>query len=166
VFAAAALASAAAAVVFTWQRLFVGMDLQDESFYIVAPWRWALGDTPFVNEQNLAQVSGLLEYPFIKLFGILRDYDVTGLVLYTRHLYLLMMLGVAVAVFLILRRVVRWELALPVASVYVAYIFRETPQLSYNTMGAAFLTLGAALGLWVVLEGRGRRRGRPRRTAR
>jgi hypothetical protein len=156
VFAAAALARAAAAVVFTWQRLFLGMDLQDESFYIVAPWRWALGDTPFVNEQNLAQVGGLLEYPFIKLFGIVRDYDVTGLVLYTRHLYLLMMLGVAVAVFLILRRVVRWELALPVASVYVAYIFRETPQLSYNTMGAAFLTLGAALGLWVVLEGRGR----------
>jgi hypothetical protein len=156
VFAAAAGASAAAAVVLTRQRLFLGMDLQDESFYIVAPWRWALGDTPFVNEQNLAQVGGLLEYPFIKLFGIVRDYDVTGLVLYTRHLYLLMMLGVAVAVFLILRRVVRWELALPVASVYVAYIFRETPQLSYNTMGAAFLTLGAALGLWVVLEGRGR----------
>lgn len=122
----------------------------------MVPWRWTLGDTPFVNEQNLAQVSGLLEYPFIKLFGILRDYDVTGLVLYTRHLYLLMMLGVAVAVFLILRRVVRWELALPVASVYVTYIFWETPQLSYNTMGAAFLTLGAALGLWVVLEGRGR----------
>jgi hypothetical protein len=156
VFAAAAGGPAGAAVVFTWQRLFLGMDLQDESFYIVAPWRWALGDTPFVNEQNLAQVGGLLEYPFIKLFGIVRDYDVTGLVLYTRHLYLLMMLGVAVAVFLILRRVVRWELALPVASVYVAYIFRETPQLSYNTMGAAFLTLGAALGLWVVLEGRGR----------
>ena len=156
VFAAAAIASAAAAVICTWQRLFLGTDLQDENFYIVVPWRWALGDTPFVNEQNLAQVSSLLEYPFVKLFGIVRDYDVTGLVLYTRHLYLLMMLGVAAAVFLILRRVVRWELALPVASVYVSFIFLRTPQLSNNTMGAAFLTLGAALGSWVVLEGRGR----------
>jgi hypothetical protein len=155
-FALASLASAVAAVLFTWQRLFVGMDLQDESFYVVVPWRWALGDKPFVNEQNLAQVSGLLEYPFIKLFGIVRHYDVTGLMLYTRHLYLLLMLGVAAAVFLVLRRVVRWELALPVAAVYVSYIFWETPQLSYNTMGAAFLTLSAALGLWVVLEGRGR----------
>ena len=132
------------------------MDLQDESFSIVVPWRWALGDTPFVNEQNLTQVSGLLEYPFVKLFGLVRDYDVTGLVLYTRHLYLLLMLGVAAAVFLILRRVVRWELAVPIASVHVAYIFRATPQLGFNTMGAAFLTLGAALGLWVVLEERGR----------
>jgi hypothetical protein len=151
-----ALASAAAVVVFTWRRLFLGMDLQDESFSIVVPWRWALGDTPFVNEQNLTQVGGLLEYPFVKLFGIIRDYDVTGLVLYTRHLYLLLMLGVAAAVFLILRRLVRWELALPIASVYVAHIFVATPQLGFNTMGAAFLTLGAALGLWVVLEERGR----------
>ena len=108
------------AVVFTWQRLFLGVDLQDESFSIVVPWRWALGDTPFVNEQNLAQVGGLLEYPFVKLFGIVRDYDVTGLVLYTRHLYLLLMVGVAAVVFLILRRLVRWELALPIAAVYVA----------------------------------------------
>ena len=122
----------------------------------MVPWRWALGDTPFVNEQNLAQVSSLLEYPFIKLFGIVRGYDVTGLVLYTRHLYLLMMLGVAAAVFLMLRRVVRWELALPIASVYVSFIFLQTPQLSYNTMGSALLTLGAALGSWIVLEGRGR----------
>ena len=132
------------------------MDLQDESFSIVVPWRWALGDTPFVNEQNLTQVGGLLEYPFVKLFGIIRGYDVTGLVLYTRHLCLLLMLGVAAAVFLILRRSVRWELALPIASVYVAYIFLATPQLGFNTMSAAFLTLGAALGLWVVLEERGR----------
>ena len=146
----------AAAVVFTWQRLFLGMDVQDESFSIVVPWRWALGDTPFVNEQNLTQVGGLLEYPFVKLFGIIQGYDVMGLVLYTRHLYLLLMLGVAAAVFLIARRLVRWELALPIVAVYVAYLFRATPQLGFNTMGAAFLTLSAALGLWIVLEERGR----------
>lgn len=149
--------SAAAAVVFTWQRLFLGLDLQDESFSIVVPWRWALGDTPFVNEQNLAQFGSLLDYPFIKLFGIVRDYDATGLVLYTRHVYLLLTLAVAAVVFLIVRRLVRWELALPVAAVYVSLIFLQMPQPSYSTMGAAFLTLGAALGLWVVVEGRGRK---------
>jgi hypothetical protein len=79
---AAALVIALAGVVITWLRLFVGMDLQDESFYILIPWRWALGDRPFVDEQNLAQMPALIEYPFIKLFGLVRDYDVTGLVLY------------------------------------------------------------------------------------
>jgi hypothetical protein len=132
------------------------MDLQDESFYILVPWRWALGDTPFVDEENLAQVSGFLSYPFVKIFGVLRDYDVTGLVLYTRHLYLLLMIGVAVVVFVVLRRLVRWELSVAVALVFVTFIHWETPQLSYNTMGAALLTLGAALGLAVVTWSGGR----------
>ena len=156
-FAAAAVAAAVAALVFTWRRLFVGMDLQDESYYILAPWRWSLGDKPFVDEENLAQVAGFLEYPFIKAFELLRGGDVTGLVLYGRHLYLALMVLVAVVVFLALRRLVRWELALPAAAVFVTYIYWETPQLSYNTMAGAFLTLGAALGLWVVVFGAGRR---------
>lgn len=154
-FSAIALATAASAVLFTWLRLFVGMDLQSESFYILVPWRWALGDEPFVHEQSLVQIPGLATYPFVKAFGIVRDYDPTGLVLYTRHLYLLMMVGVAVAVFMLLRRLVRWQLALVVASASVTFVFFATPNLSYNTMAIAFLTLSATLGTWVVVEGRG-----------
>jgi hypothetical protein len=133
------------------------MDLRDESFYVLVPWRWALGDTPFMQEQNLAGIPGFVMYPFAKLFAILRDYDVTGYVLYMRHVYLLMMIGVAIAVFLLLRRLVHWELAALAATVYVTYIFWATPQLSYNTIALACLTLGAALGAWVVLLGKGRR---------
>ena len=51
-FRIAAVAAFAAAVGFTWRRLFLGMDLQDESYYVLVPWRWAVGDGPFVNEQN------------------------------------------------------------------------------------------------------------------
>ena len=156
-FTAVAVGVAAAALLLTWLRLFRGMDLRDESFYILVPWRWALGDKPFVQEQNLAQIPGFVMYPFVKLFAVLRSYDVTGYVLYMRHLYLLMMIGVAVAVFLLLRRLVRWELAALAATVYVTYIFWATPQLSYNTIALAFLTLGAALGAWVVLLEKGRR---------
>jgi len=156
-FAAVAIATTVFGVVSTWARLFVGMDLRDESFYVLVPWRWALGDTPFVQEQNPAQIPGFVMYPFVKLFAVIRDYDVTGYVLYMRHLYLLMMIGVAVVAFLLLRRLLRWELGALVATVYVTYIFWATPQLSYNTIALAFLTLGAALGAWVVLLGKGRR---------
>jgi hypothetical protein len=145
------VAVAAAAVFFTWRRLLIGMDLQDESYYVLVPWRWALGDRPFVNEQNLLQLPGFLVYPFVKVFGMVRGYDVTGLVLYTRHLYLLLMIGVAAAVFLLARRLVRWQLALLVACVFVTYIFWATPQLSYNTLAIAFLSLSVTLGCWVVL---------------
>jgi len=157
VFAAVAIGVAAAALLLTWLRLFVGMDLRDESFYVLVPWRWALGDKPFVQEQTLAQIPGFVMYPFVKLFAVIRAYDVTGYVLYMRHLYLLMMIGVAVAEFLLLRRLVRWELAALAATVYVTCIFWATPQLSYNTIALAFLTLGAALGARVVLLGKGRR---------
>lgn len=150
-----AVLAVAAALLLTWRRIFYGMDLQDESFYMLVPWRWALGDKPFVNEQNIAQISGFVEYPFVKLFAVLCGNDSTGLVLYTRHVYLALMVGVATAVFVALRRILRWELSLAVATVFVTFIFLETPQLSYNTMAAAFLSLGAALALPVVLERRG-----------
>ena len=156
-FGAAAIAAVAVVVVLTWRRLFVGMDLRDESFYVLVPWRWALGDKPFVQEESLAQVSGFLMYPFVKLFAVVRDYDVTGYVLYMRHLYLAMMIVAAVAVFLLLRRLVRWELAALAATVYVTHIPWATPQVSYNTIALAFLTIGATLGAWVVVLGRGRR---------
>jgi hypothetical protein len=141
----------AAALFLTWLRLFVGMDLQDESYYVLLPWRWVLGDRPFVHEQNMLQFPGLLAYPFEKLFGIVRGNDPTGLVLYMRHVYLLMMIAVAVGVFLLLRKLTRWQLALLVAAGYVTFIFMATPQLSYNTMALAFLTLCAVFGARVVL---------------
>lgn len=147
-----ALVGALLTLALTWYRLFQGLDLQNESGSLVVPWRWALGDRPFVDEQDLAQIPSLLVYPFVKLFAVLRDYDVTGLVLYGRHLYLLIALGVAVATLVVLRRLVRWELALPIAALCVAYLARDTPQVTSDTMGAALLTLGSILGLHAVIE--------------
>jgi hypothetical protein len=144
------------ALILTWRRLFVGMDLQDESYFVLVPWRWALGDRPFVDEQNLLQLPGLLTYPFVKAFAVLRDYDVTGLVLYTRHLYLLLMIGAAVAVFLLLRRLMQWPLALLASGVVVTSISWATPQLGHNTLAFALLTAGAALGARVVVAEGGR----------
>ena len=72
----------------TWWRLFRGADLVDEAFSVLVPWRWALGDRPFVDEQNLSQSAGLITYPFVKLYALIGGNDPTGLVLYERHLYL------------------------------------------------------------------------------
>ena len=71
---------------------------------MLVPWRWALGDRPFVDEQNLTQSAGLLAYPFVKLFALVRGGDVAGLVLYERHLYLALAVIVAACVFLLARR--------------------------------------------------------------
>ena len=48
------------------------------------------------------------------------------------------------------------QFALVIACIYVTYIFWNTPQLSYNTLALAFLTLGIVFGAWVVVLGKGR----------
>ena len=151
-FGGLALGSAVLALGLAWYQLFQSLDFADESGSLVVPWRWALGDMPFVNEEDLSQIPSLLVYPLVKLFAVLRDYDVTGLILYGRHLYLLLAVGVALGAFMVLRRLLRWELALLVAALCVASLSWDTPQVSSSTMGAALLTLGSILGLRAVIE--------------
>lgn len=141
-----------AVVGLTWIRLFEGLFLDDESGTLVVPWRWSLGDRPFVDEENLAQIPSLLVYPFVKAFALVTANDVSGLVLYGRHLTLLLTLAVAVVVFFVVRRLVRWELALLIAALGVAFTFRGSAQVGSTTMAATLLMLGAVLGLRAVTE--------------
>jgi hypothetical protein len=142
-----------AAVALTWWRLFRGADLVDEAFAVLVPWRWALGDRPFVDEQNLSQSAGLLAYPFVRLYAVVRDGDVTGLVLYERHLYLALAVAAAACVFLLAHRSLAASLAGLVAAPVVTVVLFETPQLTANTFGALLLVAGAALGAIAVLYG-------------
>jgi hypothetical protein len=151
---AAALLLAVAAVYFTWRRLFQGCDLGDESFAVLVPWRWSLGDRPFVNEMDLAQVAGFLTYPFIKGFALAGHEHAGGIILYARHLYLLFALLVAVVSTLCLRSLLRWQVALAASLVALTFVFRATPDLTYNTLAMGLLTLGFLIGLPVV-RGRG-----------
>lgn len=153
----AAAAVALAVLGLTWTRLFDGLYLDDEAGTLVVPWRWALGDRPFVDEENLAQIPSILVYPFVKAFAIARGYDVTGLVVFSRHLTLLLTLLAAIVVFLVVRRLVRWELALLVAALGVAFTFRGTEQVGSTTMAATLLMLGAVLGLRSVIDPPARR---------
>ncbi len=142
-----------AALGLSWWRLFRGADLLDESFSVLVPWRWALGDRPFVDEQNLTQSAGLLAYPFVKLFALVRGENVAGLVLYERHLYLALAVVVAACVFGLARRSLPASLAALVGAPFVTIVLFETPQLTANTLGALLLVAGAALGAVAVLGG-------------
>ena len=154
---AAAVALAVAALVFTWYRLSLGCDLDNESFSVLVPWRWALGDRPFVDEMDLAQVAGFLTYPFVKAFALVAGDSATGLVLFTRRLHLLFGAGVALVSWLVLSRLLRWQLAVPVSLVAVTFVFAAVPNLTYNTLAMGLLSLGFLLGLAAIENGGGRR---------
>jgi len=149
------VALAAAALLFAWHRLFLGVDLTDEGFAVAVPYRFALGARPFVDEMNILQTAGLFSYPFVKLYVAL--HGATGIVLFMRHLYLLWTLVVTGVAFDALRRVLRWEHALLAALVCATFVIATTSDLTYNTIGAGLLVIAMALGARALVGGGGRR---------
>jgi len=147
--ASLAVAVALVAVAFTWRRLFLGTDLNDEGFYVALPYRMALGARPFVDEMTVLQTAQFFVYPFVKAYVWLRGGDV-GIVLFTRHLYLVWTVGVSLLACLSLKRLLRWEHALTASLVCTTFVYISTTNLSYNTLGAGLLVIGMALGARAV----------------
>ena len=134
-----------AVVGITYWRLWYGIDLTDESFYVVLPYRFVLGARPFVDETTVAQQAGLLVFPFVWLYHLAAGVD--GVVLYVRHLEFLMSLLVGAAIFVSLRGVLRsGAAALLLACTAVAFAPFDIHSLSYNTIGGGLFTAGCLLG--------------------
>lgn len=137
----------------TYWRIWYGVDLTDESFYVALPYRFALGARPFVDETTVAQQAGLLVSPFVWLWNA--AFGVDGVVLFVRHLQFLFSLLVAAAAFVSLRGLTRSAaVAVPAAVCAVAFVPFDIHSLSYNTLGSGLFTAGC------VLAYRPRARGR------
>jgi len=140
----------------TYWRLFYGVDLTDESFYVALPYRFVLGARPFVDETTVSQQAALLVYPFVRAYAALAGVD--GLVLFVRHLQLALSLLVAGAAFVSLRRLVRSDAAaVALALPAVAFVPFDVHSLSYNTLGCGLFTAGSLLA-FAAAPGRGGRR--------
>lgn len=127
------------------QRLRYGVDVTDESFYAALPYEFSLGNQIFIDEMAAQQSAALLVTPVVSARVRFRG-GTDGLVLFLRHLYLLLACGVAVGTFLVLKRFVRAEAAAMAALLPVALIPFSIPSLGYNTMGAVLLTAGTMAG--------------------
>jgi hypothetical protein len=129
----------------TYWRSWYGVDLTDESFYVVLPWRFAHGAKPFVDETTVAQQAGLLVSPFVWIWRQVVGVD--GVVLFVRHLQLLFSLLVAASVLLGLRGMLQsGSAALLAAIAAVAFVPFDIHSLSYNTLGTGLFTAGCMLG--------------------
>jgi len=135
-------------------RLFFGVDWTDEAFYAAIPYRFVLGDRPFIDELNIVQTAGLLEYPFVRVYVAV--FSSEGLILALRMAYLLFVAGIGALAFILLRRVVRWPYLLGGGLAYMCIVFLSIPTLSYNTLSAGFLTYGVLFGLGHLVAERGR----------
>ena len=137
--AVAALLSAVALVAVFW-RLRRGIDFTDEAFYLALPYRFALGDQPFVDELNIAQTSGLLLYPFVKLHVAVRGS--TGIFLFIRILYVLFFSLVGWTAYQLGSTRLPRHAALLAGTACIAFLPYGIPGLSYNTLGCGLLAIG------------------------
>jgi hypothetical protein len=142
----------AAALAVTYSRLYVGVDLLDESYYVAVPFRLVLGARPFVDETSVTQqTAGLLEYPMVLAYHAVAGR--TGLVLFVRHVQFLLSLAVGAAVVRALRPAIRPEHAIIVALGVVLFVPFDIHSLSYNTLGGSLLAAALLLGCRAAADG-------------
>lgn len=150
-----AIAAVVVATGLTYGRLYYGVDLTDEAFYVAVPLRFVLGAAPLVDETNIVQQTpAVLLYPFVGIWHWLLGVD--GLILYARHLHFLFTLGVGFAVFTSLRRLLDdWASSAVCAAAAVVFVPFGIHGLSYNTFASGFFTAGCFLGAaWAMTRDR------------
>lgn len=135
-----------AALAVAYLRLFLGVDLGDEPFYVAMPYRFLLGDRPFIDEWNPTQGAALIEMPFVRLFIHLRG-GTDGILLYARHLYFLLSCLLGLAAFRMLRPHLDAAPAAAIALIPICFVPLGLPTLSYNTIGYGAFTIGIFLAL-------------------
>jgi hypothetical protein len=148
---AAAMALAIIAVGLSALRVVYGVSLTDEAFYAAVPYRFAQGDIPFVDENNVGQTAGILTaplvYAWISIVG-----STGGLILFLRAAYLVLMVGTGLALYLLLRRTTSRHVALLAALAAASMAPFRLPTLSYNTLSMALVALGC-IGILLAQTG-------------
>jgi hypothetical protein len=143
------------------QRFRFGTDATDETFSIALPYRFVLGDRPFVDEISIQQTAGIVLYPFVWIFVKVTG-GTTGLVLFVRAVHLLVFKGAAaLSVHAAARRWLRHpSSAVAVSFVPFAYVPHSIPNVGYNVIGMSLLTAGTFLAAAGVAEPDARARTR------
>jgi hypothetical protein len=138
-----AWAAGVVTLLFLFQRFRYAPDFTDETFSIAMPYRYVLGDKPFVDEISIQQTAGILLFPFVWLW--VKIVGSTGLVLFVRFLHFMVFKGAAgLATWFASRRVLATRSsAILCAFLPIAFVPHSLPNVGYNVIGFAFLIAGS-----------------------
>lgn len=139
----------------TFLRLHYGIDFSDESYYVAMARRFALGDRPLIDEFSPHQSAALLPALLVWLRGRFVP-GTEGLVLYTRLLYFGFGLLIWRELYRSLCEPFGPQAALLAGGLFTAFIPFNIPNLSYNTLGCGFFTLGCFIAVRATLDEAGR----------
>jgi hypothetical protein len=135
---------------FVWNRYLYGTELTDESFSIALPYRFVLGDRPFVEEVSIQQTSGILLLPFVWLWVKITG-GTTGIVLFCRFIHLAIKGLAGVCVYALGKRwLANRSAAIAIAFTPIAFTPHSIPNVGYNSLGLALTACGTMLAAAAV----------------
>lgn len=135
-------------------------DLTDESFSVALPYRFVLGDKPFVDEICIQQTAGILLVPFVWIFVKITG-GTTGLVFYVRVLHLLVKGIAAIAVYAAAKRwLTHRSSAIALAFLPFALVPHSLANVGYNVLGSVLIVAGTFFAAAAVTEQADARRHR------
>ena len=120
-------------------RLHFGVDFTDESYYLSIPYRFFLGDFPFLDEATMHQTASLIALPFLTFFCFFSG-NTTGLILYFRYLFLGLLALNFLLIFKTFSSLVNKYFLFLFCFFYALAVFLPIPTLSYNTLGTIFFS--------------------------
>lgn len=129
-------------------RIHYGVDFADEALASAAPFRFVLGDRPMHDEYMVYQFVALLQYPFIKIFYLLKG-STDGIILYNRYLFLCLVFLVSTSIFLAMKQSLGIFNRTLISLIYLAFIPYGLACLNYNSVGIGALTLAFFLSTMI-----------------
>jgi len=128
-----------------YRRIYFGVDLVDEAFHVTDAVRLDAGVSIFEVVIYSGQFAYIMIYPFIKFYRLLMG-SYEGIILFVRHLHLLMSCSISLSFFLLFKKMLGWRAAAVTAVVFICFFPINIPSLGYNAMGNGLFILGCLAG--------------------
>jgi len=128
-----------------FNRIHYGVDLSDEAYNSALPYRFALGDRPFVDEMAPQQTSSFLLFPLIKIYTLL--FGTESLILFMRYMYVLFTIFIAFLIYKTINEHLGKKIALLICLLVVFYAPFGAIFFNYNRLAFLLFSAGCFIGV-------------------
>lgn len=126
--------------VFVWLiwRVKYGFANEDETFYIANAYRFLQGDHFYIDDWFLGQSSSFLLLPILKIYLLINDGCMDGIMLNFRYIFCIFQFFSAIYIYIKLKKMGTYVGALLASLIYFVYAPQCISALCYNTLGISF----------------------------
>lgn len=140
-----------AVLLFSWIRLYFGVEISDEAFYVAEPYIVSQGAIPIVNNWTQSPTFSIITAPLVYLYYEVMG-DMEGIMLFMRFAYNLFKLLVSVIIFVLLNKHIQRSVIIMYLIPFMLFTPYSIPSLSYNTLSLVLQMLSGVFIIAAFLE--------------